>query len=219
MKPGYSISSCPNCGATIERRFLRIEKSKLLIVEGKDEEQFFTAMIDYLQLGDVQVAGIGGKTKIRPELKALVKEPPFSAVSSLGVVRDADTDPEAAFLSVRDALAAARLPCPKKPCQLIKGPPKVHVMILPSPANKGSLEDVCLESIVNTPGMICAAEFFACLGKSGVTLPKQFSKAKVRAFLASKENPTLPLGLAATKGYWPFEHEAFKPLRQFLMSL
>jgi hypothetical protein len=44
---------------------IKIDRPKLLIVEGRDEELFFTAALrDYLGLTDIQVMPIGGKTNI-----------------------------------------------------------------------------------------------------------------------------------------------------------
>lgn len=210
---------CPICGAAFRQLAFQIQKSRLLIVEGKDEEEFLGALIADLGLQEIQVAGIGGKTKIRQNLKALVRRPSFSRVEALGLIRDADTDPEAAFKSVKNALSAAGLPSPKKPLQPAKGHPRVNVMILPSSERKGALEDLCLEAVAQDSANICVDEYFDCLKEKDVALPKAFSKARVRVFLSSREDPTLPLGLAAKKGYWPFDHEVFEPLRQFLMSL
>jgi len=216
---GKRPSTCPRCGEAIERPVFRIERSKLLIVEGKDEESFFGAVIAHLGLTDIQVAEVGGKKNIRPALKAIAKEPPFSKVEALGVTRDADTDPSAAFKSVKAALAAAGLPSPKKPLHPVKGPPRVNVMILPSSDRKGALEDLCLEAIGDDPVNTCVDEFFDCLQEKDVASPKELSKAKVRVFLSSREDPTLPLGLAGMKGYWPFDNAAFEPLMKFLKSL
>ncbi len=126
---------CPRCNERIEEK-LKIEKKKLLIVEGRDEEELFGSMLIKLGIDDIQVAGIGGKEKLRPNLKALKEtDPYFPTVICLGIVRDADAgggDARGAFLSVQGALKNAGLPYPKKPMhQTIKGFPKVSVLILP----------------------------------------------------------------------------------------
>jgi len=216
---GERVVVCPSCGSAFKQPVFQIQKSRLLIVEGRDEEEFVSALIADIGLQEIQVAGIGGKTKIRQNLKALVRRPSFSRVEGLGVIRAADNDPKGAFKSVRDALAAAGLPTPKKPLQPVKGHPRVNVMILPSSDRKGALEDLCLEAIGLDPANTCVNGFFECLQDKGVASPKELSKAKVRVFLSSREDPTLPLGLAATKGYLPFEHGVFEPLREFLKSL
>ncbi len=217
-KTGQS-TICPNCGASISEEKLRIEKTKLLLVEGKDEEEFFSAVADRLSVEDLQIAGIAGKDRIRQNLKALVVDPGFREVVSLGVVRDADANPGGAFASVKDALSAAGLPCPRVPTRPAKGPPKVNVMILPSSAKKGSLEDLCLQTITDDPAAGCVDDLFDCLVRDGVKAPKALSKARVRAFLATRQNPTLPLGLAAQRGYWPLDHEALQEIRDFLLSM
>jgi hypothetical protein len=210
---------CPQCNFKIDDIPLRILKPKLLIVEGRDDECFFCALIEHLGIGDIQVAGIGGKDKIRINLKGLTKDPDFPKVGSLGIVRDADTDPVAAFQSVRDSLKASGLPSPRKPLSPIKGPPKVNVMIIPSHKRQGALEDLCLEAITDNPAMPCVDQYFDCLGRQNVDSPKNLSKARVRVFLSSREDPTLPLGISAQKGCWPLNNKAFATIRKFLQSV
>ena len=70
----------------------KIQRPKLLIVEGRDEEEFFTAaMRDHLGLTDIQVMPVGGKTRLMQDLVGLVNDPHFSSVQSLAVLRDGDT--------------------------------------------------------------------------------------------------------------------------------
>ena len=47
---------------------LKISKHRLLIVEGRDEEQFFDAAMNHLGIANVQILGIGGKTKLTSAL-------------------------------------------------------------------------------------------------------------------------------------------------------
>jgi hypothetical protein len=84
-----------------------IQKSKLLIVEGRDEEMLFkAALADYLGLNDIQILPIGGKTLLTPNLAGLVNDPRFSSVQSLAVLRDADSplgDTPAAVAGITEA--------------------------------------------------------------------------------------------------------------------
>lgn len=211
---------CPTCGAAFTWPAFRIRKTRLLIVEGKDDEAFFDALVNRLGLQEIQVTGIGGKTKLRARLKALTNDPHFRNVQSLGVIRDADLDPMAAFESVKDALKAAGLPTPRKPMSIAKGSPQTSVMILPSFERQGALEDMCLEAVAGEPVMICTEEFFSCLQEKKGSHPRRdMTKAKVRVFLSAQKDPTLPLGLAAGKGYWPLDHHVFGEVRRFLESL
>ena len=58
-----------------------ITLSKVLIVEGRDEELFFTAALKkHLSISDIQVLPIGGKTLLTGSLKALKNDPGFPIV-------------------------------------------------------------------------------------------------------------------------------------------
>ena len=198
---------------------INIQWPYLLIVEGKDEELFFDAFIHDLGLKSIQVMPIGGKTKLRENLKALVRSSRFSKVRSIGIIRDADEDPIAAFQSVRDALRNAEIPAPERPLSPTSLSPKVTVMILPNEYESGRLETLCLKAVKDNPAMICVDEYFQCLQRRSLTLPKNMDKAKIHVFLASKEEPDKRLGEAAQAGYWPWEAEAFDQVKTFLRQL
>lgn len=198
---------------------VKIEQPNVLIVEGKEEELFFGALIEHLRLQGIEIRSIGGKEKLRGNLKALVLTPGFSRVTSLGIVRDADADPNAAFQSVRDALRAANLLAPDHPLEIVGVNPRVAVLILPGEGSPGTLEDVCLKAVAEDPTLFCVEQYFKCLEQKKLLLPYNMSKAKVEVFLASRPEPDLRLGEAAKKGYWPWDHEAFQPLKDFINVL
>lgn len=164
-----------------------IANPKILIVEGLDEKHLFSALIKHLVLTDIEIRDIGGKDNIRRNVRALKITPGFEKATSLGVVRDADNDPHSAFQSVCDALQDAGLPRPSEPLQPTGNAPQVTVMILPDGKTTGMLEDICLESVNEDPAMHCVEEYFQCLDERLENLPNNPSKARVRAFLASRE--------------------------------
>jgi len=198
---------------------IEIVQPNLLVVEGKEEELFFDALVKHLGLQGVQTMSIGGKQQLRRNLKALVLSPGFSEVISLGVVRDANADPAAAFQSVRDALQAANLPAPERPLVPVGDSPRVAVMILPEEGEAGMLEDLCLKSVMQDPAMHCVEQYFECLRQKGLPLPSNISKAKVQVFLASRHRAGLRLGEAAEAGYWPWDAETFQQVKTFLQLI
>lgn len=194
-----------------------IREPNLLVVEGKEDELFFTELAKHLGLAHLQVMEIGGKTRLRARLKALFPENrDDEQVVSLGVIRDADDSPEGAFDSVKGALDAAGLAVPDTTSLPTGRNPRVSVMILPAPGQKGKLEDLCLRSVMGTCSMTCVEGHFERLKNQCELVPKDISKAKVEVYLGSQETPDLRLGHAAAKGYWPFDHHAFDRLRCFL---
>lgn len=198
---------------------ITILKPKVLVAEGKDEENFFEALLKHMCLHDIQVMGIGGKTQIRGRIKALINSPGFNNVISLGIIRDADDDPVAAFQSVCEALRNAGLPVPQRTLMPIGNRPKVVVMILPKQNVPGMLEDLCLEAVQSDNAMPCVTQYFECLQAQDLNLPRNISKAKVHAFLASRSKPDLRLGEAAKKKYWPFDDNAFQQVKTFLQQI
>jgi len=165
-----------------------ITKPKLLLVEGNDEVNFFSALMTELNLENVQVRDVGGKSKFRTRLKAVKVDQGYKTVISVGIVGDADENPNGAFDNICGALQSAGLPSPMAPLQSVaKDGLQVIVMILPDGKTPGMLEDLCLESVKETPAMLCVDEYFQCLGERLEQLPGNLAKARMRAFLASME--------------------------------
>jgi len=201
---------------------ITIEQPKLLIVEGSRDKEFFEAFIRHLGLQDVQVHSIRGKGNMRADLRALKsRKAEFSKVIAIGIIRDADDDANAAFQSVHHALRELDLPSPEQPFHIIGDKPRVGVVILPSSNETGALEDVCLEAVQEDPAMSCVEQYFTCLHKKGVlnVEGRRLAKAKIQVFLASRDDVPLNLGIAAQKGYWPWNEEPLRRLGGFLCQL
>ncbi|MBM4048078.1 MAG: hypothetical protein FJ279_23500 [Planctomycetes bacterium] len=197
-----------------------ITATKLLVVEGRDAEAFFNALLRHLGLAGVQVQSFGGKDELPGFLKALRTPPSFvEQVASLGLVRDAETDPAAAFQSVCSALRNAGLPAPQQPLMRTGERPQISVFILPNATTTGKLETICLQAVASHPAMPCVEEYFRCVRRQTGRLPADMVKAQVHAFLASCPKPDLLLGQAAHAGYLPWDSPAFDHIKGFLCQL
>lgn len=166
-----------------------ISKPKLILVEGKDEELFFSAMIKRIGLApEMGVRPIHGKNELSVALKALKRDPGHPVLTSVGIIRDADNDADSAFDSVCTALRNAEWPAvPNAPLVSAGNSPQVTVMILPIGKSTGMLEDVCLASVADDPATRCVDQYFQCLNQCLNELPSNLSKARVRTFLVSRE--------------------------------
>jgi hypothetical protein len=206
---------------------VQVVKSKLLIVEGRDEEMFFAAALrDHLGLTDLQIMPIGGKTLLTQSLKILVGDVNFSTVQSLAILRDADltapgaahTSAARAFQSVCGSLRHVGLPCPAAHGQVAVGPPRVGIFIIPNGVDDGMLETLCQMSVSSLPEFPCVDAYFQCLQGHGV-VPNNLHKARAHAWLASRPEPDRRVGEAAQAGYWPWDSDAFRDLWAFIGSL
>ena len=75
-----------------------------------------------------------------------------------------------------------------------------------------------MASVAEDPAMVCVQSYFDCIERSSLDGPREkwMAKAKVHAFLSSRENPALRLGEAAESGVWAFDAPAFDPLKRVL---
>lgn len=206
---------------------LQIGSDLLLLHEGTADLQVLGKLLREGQIQGYQPIEVGGHSKLRALLKALVLTPHFKnpvpgfehPVRAVAVVLDAEADPGATFQSVHDALVGAGLPAPDAAGRIAQGPLKVGVFLVPDNQSPGKIETLCLESVRDDPAWSCLEVFFACVRERGGALPDNLDKARAQAFLSTRANPALPVGLAAQEGYWRFESEAFQSLVTFLRTV
>ncbi len=109
-----------------------IRQKKVLIVEGRDENNFFDALMKHMGVTDVEIREAGGKDQFKDKLPALVRARGFSYVKVLAVIRDADEDACTTFESVKDTLRKQGLKPPQQMNQFSKSSP----MVVSSPRKK-----------------------------------------------------------------------------------
>ncbi len=216
------------------QRDLRIAKAKLLLVEGNDDYWFFRRLIEKRQsisgLEDsvVQIIEFAQSDKLSRFLTNVIVPALATAptpVRVLGVVRDADQGFTSAFQSIQDSLRNARLPVPAAPNEISRGQSlsggtlDTTAYIMPDNSSPGDLETLCLNAVRDASAMSCVDGYFECL-QSVNHVPRQESKARLRAFLASNlEDPTLLAGNAIAAGVIPWNSPAFNGVHQFLDML
>jgi hypothetical protein len=207
-------------GLHLPRSRQPITLRRLLVVESHDAFEFFKALLRHLNLLEsIEIRNMGGIRELSEYLKTLKAISGFAEVESMGIVRDAETDVTAAFRSVCGSLAHNGLAAPTEPRAIAEGMPRVGVFLFPDCERAGTLETLCLDSVIADPAMPCVEDYFQCLSNRGVSLPCNMSKARVHSFLASRTRPNLLLGQAAQVGYWPWESTVFDRLKQFFQTL
>jgi len=198
----------------------QILEARQLVVEGQDAAKFFAVLLREIKLPGIQIQNHGGISELPGFLRALKATPGFSKVTSLGIVRDAEGDCSSAMQSVRSALRSAGLSEPEEPIEIANGEPNVSVFILPDCSSPGMLESLCLNAVQDDMAMPCVEAYFDCLERKDIKIPaNMIYKARLHAFLASRQKPDLQIGEAADKGYLNLEHPIFDPLKHFLARL
>lgn len=195
-------------------------KTRILIVEGKDEVDFFTKLLDKNGLlNQVDIRDAKGKDNFKNIIPALIKTTGFNKVEAMAIIRDADKNVEDAFKSIRDILKRENLIYPYKPgLYSTTKKLKIGIFILPDNKNKGMLEDLLLITVKNHEAMNCVDEFIKCTNKLKNS-PKNISKSKIQSFLAAMPENANSIGIGAQKDYWDLNSKALKPLISFLKNL
>jgi len=191
----------------------KITSTKLIIVEGKDDERFIDSLIKYLGINDVQIVFVEGKSRFRTNIQALRNTPGFDALSIYSFIRDSDSNPPiSAFTSIRNSLIAAGITPPEEDQSFSDQTPRVGIFIMPGNGKTGAIEDLCLSSIAEDSDFICVEDFFECIG----TVPREASKAKIQCYLSGKDPLANSLGYAAFKGHWDYSKPEYEPIINFL---
>ena len=198
------------------------EQPKQLIVEGNDEVRVFSALCRHLDISDLQIQPCGGYQNLRRFLMTLRVMEGFDNIQSLAVVADANANRSGRRQSIENTLSNVGLPVPSAPLQIAsQGGIQVAYLVVPHDSEGTMLEDVCLASVSADSAMKCVDEYFECLDREGASTPREvhLSKARVHAFLASRDSPDLRIGEAADGGVWQFDDDAFRPMRELLTML
>ena len=207
--------------------------TKLLLVEGNDDRRFFGAMREHLGVTGIEIDSYNGKPNLGNDLSERIRNPGFQAVSSLGIVRDADDSAQSAFDSVVGSLRRVNLPTPDASAMPVERDGlRVSVLILPPGDNEGELEDVCLRAIAGSQDMECVEGYIGCLNNAGPPVAaNRIAKARLHSYLAAgpvyvtqegepaRRRPALRLGEAAEAGVWDWTSPAFERLAEFLRNL
>jgi len=81
------------------------------------------------------------------------------------------------------------------------------------------LEDLVLEALRLDSLIDCIDRYFECVGAAKGSSPNQISKARVHAWLAAQDPPDMRLGIAAQRGFIPWDNPSFDQLKNLLTAL
>ena len=199
----------------------QIEASTQLLVEGNDQLNFFRAFVRRLGIPNIQVQNFGGVDELTLFVEALASTDEFKdRVRSLGIVRDSEVRPaSSAFQSVQGTLVSAGLPVPDQMATPFGSSPSVSVLILPDNESPGMLETLLCRAFDGTHVGQCIESFLECASAvTGEGLHRP-DKARAHAYIATRRDPYLSVGVAAQRSYWDLDHAVFDGIRNFIRSL
>lgn len=213
---------------SLDSRSAILIQGAVLACEGVDDAEFFRRMLDYLRISGVSIRTYDGKSRLPTFLLGLRDSTEFESVRAVGIVRDADSNALSTFQSMADRLRRLKLPCPQRAggfqssiCEIDGIVRTVGVFVMPDGSSAGELEDLCLAAIGADASLTCVQEYLECVhARTGVACAeKDLAKARLNAWLSSRQNPSLRLGHAVAARDIPPDSPVFAPIRRFLTQL
>ena len=198
-------------------RSITIREERLLLVEGKDDFNFFRLYCEHLGISTVQVVPYGGKGNFSNFISTLRELSDFEEVRRLGIVRDANGNADGARQSVEDALRSAGLWSSGHGTAAVGDELRASIMILPPGGSEGCLETLLWNTIRNQPNASCVEKYLSCVDVS--LEGNRYAKAKVHAYLAAQKTPGLKIGESVKSNYWNLDDGAFDAVHDFLREL
>lgn len=211
----------------------QIFKSNLIICEGRDEQEFLIKYLNSDALSpipgfsnDIQVIDFGGNSELAQKLAVLKNMENFDQLTSLLVIRDAETNAESACSEIQHALKQNGFPIPQGPGCWEGVTLKVGFLLFPtcdSVARSGTLEDLCLSILSDPLAADTLAEIDLFLEQLENHRGEPFSrifKAKLHTYFSvHNDYVSLKIGEAAAAGAFDWNSPALDPLRTFLQEV
>jgi hypothetical protein len=197
------------------KKLIKIEKEKILLAEGADAYYFFIWACQAFDASDIQVMDFGGIDNLGPYLKTLKEISGYEDVKTIAIVRDAESNPDGAVKSIKNALKNNGFSVPGEPFVFTECSPRVAFMILPgfesdsrdrAVLSKGTLEDLCLWMTENDPIRECVTLYIDCLKGKNIKIARPH-KTSLHSYLSGRNDFVgLKIGEAAKAGAWDWNH-------------
>ncbi len=199
-----------------------IKSDYLLLVEGRDECNLLGELIKchFGKNSPIQLLDGGGKDRFPTNIKAIRKLADTNpTLQSIGVIRDADDNPKAAFESVSRDLRKVGYDPPNTHNMYSEGSPAIGIFIVPDFHKKGAIETLCRLSVEGDEIAICAEQYLECLKFSNALISTNPDKSFAHAYLAATQDPLARVGEGALQGVWNFSSPVFNDLTSFVKGL
>lgn len=205
----------------------RIEKERLLLVEGIDDVHLCTEIQKYMlnnfsgfqDIDSIQLWDYKGIENLHKTLKIITSSREYSSLRSIGIMADADENASYRLEKIKGCITRCNCTAPKNQLDPTLENPSIIVLVVPKKGS-GMIEKLCLDSVCDDPAIECVNKYVDCLkatfDANGLDCPKNRYKAKLQVFLASRKRPGLSLGHAAMEKYFPLESEVFDDIKEIM---
>jgi hypothetical protein len=192
----------------------------LLLVEGGDEESLCKAVAGPALWPELCCWKARGRDDLKPLARVAKLAPNFGYARSVGLVLDAEDNPDAALKLAEEVLAAFGNSLPLVHGTVAGQPLRLGVFLSPDGRSAGSIEALCRAAVRDPKVSACVDALVACAAVPHSNRALE-AKAWLQAYLAMFPEPHRFHDAFDLKkgGSIDPAHHAFDPLRNFLRSL
>ncbi|MCA6070253.1 MAG: hypothetical protein LE180_03980 [Endomicrobium sp.] len=214
------------------RSLINIEKTSILLVEGKDEVNFFDMLLKFLNIPNVQCIDVCGVDNFGNGFVTLSKQEKFRDVDKIAFIRDADKRAESALKSLKSSVRSANVrfinidDISLANNNNVKDTNGVRcgVYIMPDNQNSGMLEDLCIKYMKTDSICHCVEKYISCVRNNGGKNGEKFefeneSKSIIFSYLSTKLADSPSIGLAARQNVFDFNNKCFDGIKNFLLKM
>lgn len=207
----------------------KIDKKHLILCEGDDAVGFVSNYL-YSQFKEqcsiIQVANFGGNPELRKSLELLRVTPGFSDLCSLLIIRDTETNTQAALDQIRSALEKYSFAVPKTQGEWKEGTPKTCFLLFPAlgkSTTTGTLENLCMSVLAEDKAANITDRietFLNELCQDGLRDFSHIHKTRLHTYFSvTNKFVTKNIGLAAKAGAFNWSHPNLEPLKNCLSKM
>ncbi len=210
----------------------RIMKRYILLCEGIDTVNFFLYYLNSSELADdkrfsndIQALDFGGINNLSKYILNLKNMEGFDNVNRIMIVRDAETDADAAVKMIKNALLAAELPIPCDCNEWTDNSDelKIAFTLMPSCSTnpvQGAIEDLCwniLRNNISEKMRKDVEDFVLKINNEYNSIGSHMHKSRLHTcFSINKDFISFKIGEAAKAGAFDWKHSALIPLKALL---
>ena len=208
-----------------------LEKPFVILCEGTDDKNFLDCYFSYLRdnsdprfKDNIQVNRFDGAEKLSDSLATMKNTEGYENVKRILVIRDADTNINAAIRKVESAFRHNALPVPTV-CNQWAGdtPPNTAYTLMPAcdvSSKTGALEDLCWDILIRDDLISFKHDVQSFIDEIKSKYNSRGShehKSRIHTYFSvNKEFVSMKIGEAARAGAFNWEHEKLEPLKKLI---
>lgn len=213
---------------------IKLSAEVLICVEGQDEENFVAKFLEDRLTDEnlYDIKCVGGSEQFHKKMPGLVKFEKFQDITTLAIIRDAETSCPNTIASLCGTLQICGLTVPPGHAQFSSGIinpqfpnlSRVGFFIMPGSQGAGMLENLCLDWFKQQYPAVWASldqyyrDIQSHIGASTIEPIANIHKAKALMMLATSSKNSNSLGIAAKNGFFNFSSAVWQDLHVFFQA-